>query len=107
MSCLPFHPWGTAFTHQPTTSAPSLAPCRRRIFQYYLPIFFWCERQLQQHRAHGSTAPLVLGISAPQGCGKTTLCEQLQALFECTGAPAASISIDDFYHTYEAQQAGG
>ena len=42
-----------------------------------------------------------------QGCGKTTLCEQLESLFAYTGATAASISIDDFYHTYEGQQAGG
>ena len=134
------------------------ASCRRRVFQYYLPVFFWCEHQLEQHRAAagaGST-PLVLGISAPQassqragagspapasplcisrpaltvvrdvgctpagtyecmqrvsapgccplplplrvdwlpawmavllqGCGKTTLCEQLEALFAYTGA---------------------
>ena len=60
--------------------------------QYYLPVFFWCRRQLLQHKAAAAAAgangaqaqgqqgagPLVLGISAPQGCGKTTLCEQLQ-----------------------------
>lgn len=82
---------------------------RRRIFQYYLPVFFWCERQLLQHReaAGGGSAapPLVLGISAPQGCGKTTLCEQLEALLAHTGRTAASISIDDFYLTHAAQQA--
>lgn len=131
-------------------------PCRRRrIFQYYLPVFFWCEAQLRQHRTQpGTSGPLVLGISAPQvgaaglwfdvhdaaplvaifvvpamfnrlqylaplppglsacppaapqGCGKTTLCEQLQSLFEFTGSSAASISIDDFYLTYQGQQAG-
>lgn len=60
------------------------------MFQYYLPVFFWCKAQLQQHRdsqsgSEGGDAgtsprppPLILGISAPQGCGKTTLCEQLQ-----------------------------
>lgn len=63
---------------------PPFSPYRRRIFQYYLPVFFWCQRQLQQHRAAGENGggsqrgPLILGISAPQGCGKTTLCEQLQ-----------------------------
>ncbi|PRW59300.1 D-glycerate 3- chloroplastic [Chlorella sorokiniana] len=78
---------------------------KRRIFQYYLPVFFWCEAQLRQHRGQpGTSGPLVLGISAPQGCGKTTLCEQLQSLFEYTGASAASISIDDFYLTYQGQQ---
>ncbi|KAI3438644.1 hypothetical protein D9Q98_001066 [Chlorella vulgaris] len=83
---------------------------KRRIFQYYIPVFFWCQRQLQQHRAAAATEsstappPLVLGISAPQGCGKTTLCEQLEALFGYTGAAAAAISVDDFYHTRAGQQ---
>lgn len=46
-----------------------------------------------------------LGISAPQGCGKTTLVEQLEALFNWLGRTAASMSIDDFYLTHEAQRA--
>ena len=40
-----------------------------------------------------------LGISAPQGCGKSTLVEQLELLFEWRGQRAASVSIDDFYLT--------
>jgi D-glycerate 3-kinase len=44
-----------------------------------------------------------VGISAPQGCGKSTLCEQLEALFASTGAAAVPVSIDDFYLTHEAQ----
>ena len=47
----------------------------------------------------------MVGISAPQGCGKSTLCEQLEALFTSSGLVAASLSIDDFYLTYEQQQA--
>lgn len=91
----------------------SFTVSRRRIFQYYIPVFFWCQRQLQQHRAAAATEsstappPLVLGISAPQGCGKTTLCEQLEALFGYTGAAAAAISVDDFYRTRAGQQEGG
>lgn len=40
-----------------------------RIYHYYLPVFFWSEKQLQSHKAShgGQQAPaLVLGISAPQ-----------------------------------------
>lgn len=70
---------------------------KRRIFQYYLPVFFWARAQLAAHRARGGAGPLVLGISAPQGCGKTTLCQQLEELFGATGSKAVSISIDDFY----------
>ncbi|GAB4816968.1 hypothetical protein N2152v2_004014 [Parachlorella kessleri] len=104
---------------------------KRRVFQYYLPVFFWCRQQLLQHKSASSqgnaaaaavpplaagaaadtnigteqstTGPLILGISAPQGCGKTTLCEELKALFECCGYRAASISIDDFYLTHADQ----
>ena len=75
-----------------------------RIYQYYLPVYVWCEEQRKEHvrrRGSGKRAPLVLGISAPQGCGKSTLCEQLESLFEYKGLRAASVSIDDFYLTRE------
>ncbi|CAI7783985.1 unnamed protein product [Closterium sp. NIES-53] len=83
----------------------------RRIFQYYLPVFSWCWRQLQQHRRQaqgGKTAPtqappLVIGISAPQGCGKTTVVESLEHLFAVTHCTAAAVSIDDFYLTAQHQ----
>lgn len=77
---------------------------KRRIYQYYLPVYFWCQNQLSAHRASGAVGPLVVGISAPQGCGKSTLCEQLEALFISSGLTAASVSIDDFYLTYSGQQ---
>ncbi len=44
---------------------------------------------------------LQIGISAPQGCGKTTLVEQLQELFNGNGTTAVSASVDDFYLTYK------
>ncbi len=46
-----------------------------------------------------------IGISAPQGCGKTTMVEQLQLLFNSQGKTAASVSIDDFYLTFKDQSA--
>eukprot|EP00884_Botryococcus_braunii_P002974 jgi/Botrbrau1/12678/Bobra.67_1s0042.1 len=84
-----------------------LSPAQRmRIYQYYLPIYFWCESQLEQHAKGGKAgSPLVIGIQAPQGCGKTTIVEELEKLFEHTGRKAATVSIDDFYLTYEAQTA--
>jgi D-glycerate 3-kinase len=92
---------------------------RLRIYRYYLPVFFWVRAQLDAHaREHekkkknsatsGSAAappPLVLGISAPQGCGKTTLTEQLTELFTYLGVRVAGVSIDDFYLTRREQQA--
>lgn len=82
---------------------------RLRIFRYYLPVFFWCRRQLEEHkRAAGAdappAAPLVIGISAPQGSGKSTLVEQLELLFQHTGSTAVGVSIDDFYLTFADQQ---
>ena len=75
-----------------------------RIFQYYLPVFFWCWNQVKAHKAAGKQRPLVIGMQAVQGCGKTTLVEQLQELFTHIDLQAASISVDDFYLPYEGQQ---
>ncbi len=50
---------------------------------------------------HHNCALSQLGISAPQGCGKTTIVEQLEELFKWRGMKAASVSIDDFYLTYK------
>jgi len=81
------------------------AACRLRIFRYYLPVFFWCQRQLKQHRAakgaRATPPPLVIGISAPQGSGKSTLVEQLEVLFRSAGSTAVGVSIDDFYLTFQ------
>ena len=35
---------------------------RQRVFQYYLPIFFWALAQLDQHRRGGNKGPLVVCI---------------------------------------------
>lgn len=58
-----------------------------------------------EHKKKNKSGPLVLGISAPQGCGKSTLCEQLESVFQYLGLTAASVSIDDFYHTRKNQVA--
>lgn len=81
---------------------------RLRVYRYYLPVFFWVQQQLTQHKHKfqgKDTPPLVLGISAPQGCGKSTLVEQLEALFTWLGTAAAGVSIDDFYLTNAGQTA--
>ena len=79
--------------------------CRQRIFHFYLPIYFWLETQLLQHKQTQGAQPLVLGMSAPQGSGKTTLCEQLQALLRRRGYQGIDVSLDDFYLTFADQQA--
>ena len=44
-----------------------------------------------------------VGISAPQGCGKTTLVTELEKLLGHEGLPCAVVSVDDFYLTHADQ----
>lgn len=78
-----------------------------RIYHYYIPVFLWCEQEISQHsskfKEEEEIPPLVIGFSAPQGCGKTTLVFALEYLFKITGRKAATVSIDDFYLTAEEQ----
>jgi D-glycerate 3-kinase len=55
--------------------------------------------------AAAATRPLVLGLQAPQGAGKTTLVTHLLRRLEARGLRAAGVSIDDFYLTRAEQLA--
>lgn len=83
-------------------------PQKIRIYHYYVPVFLWCEQEISRHEskfADGEEVPpLVIGFSAPQGCGKTTLVFALEYLFRATGRKSATLSIDDFYLTAEDQR---
>lgn len=77
---------------------------RKRICQLYLPVYFWARDRVTStsaaaHRAVG------IGLSAPQGCGKTTLVELLVELFEADGLRCVAVSFDDFYKTGAEQDA--
>ncbi|KAL2462742.1 D-glycerate 3-kinase [Forsythia ovata] len=82
-------------------------PQKVRIYHYYIPVFLWCEQEISRHNSMfqegDDIPPLVIGFSAPQGCGKTTLVFALDFLFRMTGRNSATISIDDFYLTAEDQ----
>ncbi|KAL5823054.1 hypothetical protein ACOSQ3_020998 [Xanthoceras sorbifolium] len=82
-------------------------PQKARFYHYYIPVFFWCEDQISQHMSKfkdgEDICPFLIGFSAPQGCGKTTLVFALDYLFQVTGRKSATISIDDFYLTAEGQ----
>ncbi|CAM9990589.1 unnamed protein product, partial [Ectocarpus sp. 13 AM-2016] len=43
--------------------------------------------------------PVVVGINAPQGCGKTTIVSEMQRMLEKAGHQCVVMSIDDFYLT--------
>ena len=47
----------------------------------------------------------VIGVSGPQGGGKSTLTARLVAALGSAGLRAATVSIDDFYLTHAAQRA--
>lgn len=84
------------------------APQKMRLYHYYIPVFLWCEDQISRHCSQFADGdetppPLVIGISAPQGSGKTTLVFALDYLFRRSGRNSATLSIDDFYLTAEDQ----
>ena len=74
-----------------------------RIQHYYLPVYLWIKQKLRDHS--GSSSPLCVGLSAPQGCGKTTLVTAFEELFESEGLVCVSMSLDDFYLTRREQVA--
>ncbi|XP_068647359.1 D-glycerate 3-kinase, chloroplastic-like [Aristolochia californica] len=78
-----------------------------RIYHYYTPVYIWCEDQILHHQSlfkdSEEVPPLVIGVSAPQGSGKTTLVFALDYIFRALGRNSATLSIDDFYLTAEDQ----
>lgn len=105
----------------------------RRVFHLYLPVYFWLRQLLLsgRHRPNDGVArssatsspsstqhqverytgecghnALVVGISAPQGCGKSTLVEEMRRMLVKAKHPCSVLSIDDFYLT-GSEQVGG
>jgi len=79
---------------------PATPAVGRRIHHLYLPVLFFALARL--HAA--SSRPLVVGIQAPQGSGKTTLTRHLLSCLPLAGLRGTSVSIDDFYLTRAEQQ---
>ena len=101
---------------------------KRRVYKYYIPVYEEVVSRLRTHRATRGTTPggrtpkpMVVGVSAPQGCGKTTLTRTIVDLIretpkkfldesaanEMGNVTAMTLSVDDFYLTYEEQTALG
>lgn len=72
-----------------------------RIDRIYAPVAEWIEVLL----ATQARRPLMVGVSGPQGCGKSTLAAAIVGAFEATGRAAISVSIDDFYLRRDEQLA--
>lgn len=85
-----------------------------RVYQYYLPIFFWVERELNRHltkvrarpgHSEDDVRPIIMGFSCPQGGGKTTMTTFIQKLLALKGSRTVIASLDDFYVPHAKQQA--
>lgn len=63
------------------------------------PVHGFCFAQV----AAATGRPLVIGLQAPQGAGKTTLVTHLLDALPGIGFRGAGVSVDDFYLTREAQ----
>lgn len=70
-----------------------------RIHGLTVPVLLWLRRAMETagHR------PLMAGLSAPQGAGKSTLVKHLVPLLALQGIRAVAVSIDDFYLRHEDQ----
>jgi D-glycerate 3-kinase len=73
-------------------SNPLFAPLHK-------PVHEFCLAQV----AGAGRRPLVIGLQAPQGAGKTTLVTHLLNALPDLGLRGAGVSVDDFYLTREGQ----
>ena len=84
-------------------TAEQLELIHRQCDSYYLPMYAYFKVLMEKHRVgqnkKGKNEPLYIGLSAPQGCGKTTLTDMMVSLFALDGKRAVAMSLDDFYLT--------
>ena len=86
-----------------------------RIYQYYLPVYFWMEDMVKREKAAKhekkrldadfyEEGAILIGLSCPQGGGKTTVTRFLKNLFAERGMKCIVASLDDYYYSYQDQQ---
>jgi D-glycerate 3-kinase len=80
-------------------SLPDSPRKAERIHWLTVPVFLWLHRALLR----STRRPVMAGLSAPQGAGKSTLAKLLVSLLEAEGIRAVALSIDDFYLRREDQ----
>uniref|UniRef100_A0A7S2ZZW7 Phosphoribulokinase/uridine kinase domain-containing protein n=3 Tax=Rhodosorus marinus TaxID=101924 RepID=A0A7S2ZZW7_9RHOD len=74
-----------------------------RVHKLYLPVFFWLKKQIREAKATRD-GTMIVGLSCPQGGGKTTITNFLVKMFAAEGITCAIASTDDFYLTYDKQR---
>jgi D-glycerate 3-kinase len=92
--------WARAATAL-TARLPAGPDIERRVHHLYLPVLFFCLAWLKRLPSR----PLMVGVQAPQGSGKTTLVRHLLELLPVFGLKGTGVSIDDFYLTRAEQLA--
>lgn len=80
---------------------------RRRVDDYYVPMFSWTTEVVEAaQKTQGDTKRCVcIGLSCPQGGGKTTASVYMQEALALMGKKCAVMSLDDVYWKYEQQLA--
>ena len=58
---------------------------------------------IQKQLNESSNRPLLIGLSGPQGSGKTTLTNNLSQIFKERDIHLITLSLDDYYLTHEEQ----
>ncbi|KAG2766679.1 hypothetical protein PC116_g955 [Phytophthora cactorum] len=80
---------------------------RRRVDDYYLPMFSWTTEVVEaaQKKQGDGKRCVCIGLSCPQGGGKTTASMYMQEALALMGKKCAVMSLDDVYWKYEQQVA--
>jgi hypothetical protein len=80
---------------------------RRRVDDYYLPMFRWTTEVVEavQKKQGDAKRCVCIGLSCPQGGGKTTASMYMQDALALMGKKCAVMSLDDVYWKYEEQVA--
>ena len=73
---------------------------RGRVLTYYLPVALWLEKQVILGKKTGKKGAVCVGLSVPQGGGKTTISNCLTSALEVVGIKTGAVSYDDFYLTH-------
>ncbi|KUF92019.1 Serine/threonine-protein kinase AtPK2/AtPK19 [Phytophthora nicotianae] len=80
---------------------------RRRVNDFYLPMFSWTTEVVEaaQKKQGDAKRCVCIGLSCPQGGGKTTASMYMQEALALMGKKCAVMSLDDVYWKYEQQVA--
>ena len=100
-----WHTHGSALAQSLAAPNTKESVLSSRIYHFYLPVYFWCREIVRKARSKEPNCAVGIGLSAPQGCGKTTLVDFLTGCFKRDGLVCTAVSFDDFYLTGEEQDA--